>query len=102
MAFILGKHLVFFDSFQFMASSLDNFAMNLPSEKFKYTSQVFRDKLELLKKKGIYPYDFMDIFDKFDLDKLPTKDELCGMLTAISTCPECLEHIKAQEYGRLP
>ena len=38
MAFMLGKHLVFLDSFQFMASSLERLADNLPADKFNYTS----------------------------------------------------------------
>ena len=38
MAFMLGKHLVFLDSFQFMASSLERLAANLPIDTFKYTS----------------------------------------------------------------
>ena len=55
MAFMLGKHLVFLDSFQFMSSSLDNLAKNLPNEAFKYTQEEFKkDQFELMKQKGIY------------------------------------------------
>ena len=42
MAFMLGKHLVFLDSFQFTASSLERLAGNLPTVAFQYTSQVFQ------------------------------------------------------------
>jgi len=35
MTFMLGKHLTFRDSFQFMSSSLDNLVSNLPDDKFK-------------------------------------------------------------------
>ena len=38
MAFMLGNHLTFIDSFQFMSSSLDKLVSNLPRESFKYTS----------------------------------------------------------------
>ena len=76
MAFMLGNHLTFIDSFQFMSSSLDKLVSNLPAEAFKYTSKKFKkEKFELMRKKGIYPYDFMDSFEKFDKTELPTKEE---------------------------
>ena len=63
MAFTLGKHLVFLDSFRLMASSLERLDANLPADAFKYTSKVFKDKkLSLMKKKGVYPYNYMDSF----------------------------------------
>ena len=63
MAFMLGNHLTFIDSFQFMSSSLDKLVSNLPKEALKYTSQTFKnEKLDLMSKKGVYPYDFMDSF----------------------------------------
>ena len=36
MAFMLGKHLVFLDSFQFMSSSLDKLRNNLPGDAFQH------------------------------------------------------------------
>ena len=39
MAFMLGTHLVFSDSLQFMSSSLDKLVSNLPNDAFKYTSE---------------------------------------------------------------
>ena len=75
MAFMLGKHLVFLDSFQFMSSSLDRLSANLPKDKFKYTSKVFKkEKLELMTQKGVYPYDYMDSFERFNETQLPSKD----------------------------
>lgn len=74
MAFVLGKHLVFPDSFQFMSSSLENLADNLPNDAFKYTVEVFKDEqFKLMKQKGVYPYDYMSCVDKLNDTKLPTK-----------------------------
>ena len=44
MACMLGKHLVFLDSFQFMSSNLDKLVCNLPRESFKYTLEEFTGK----------------------------------------------------------
>ena len=76
MAFMLGKHLVFFDSFQFMSSSINNLVNNLPNKSFKYTSQVYKkEKLNIMKQKGVYPYYFMDLFEKLDEKQLPNKND---------------------------
>ena len=75
MAFMLGKHLVFMDSFHFTVDSLEQLADNLPANKFKYTSQGFQDEeLALMKKKGVYPHDYMDSFQTFGDHQLPPKD----------------------------
>ena len=64
MAFMLGNHLMFIDSFQFVNSSLDKLVNNLPKDDLIYTSKVFKGKkLDLLSNKGVYPYDFMDSFE---------------------------------------
>ena len=93
MAFMLGQHLVFLDSFQFMVSSLERLAANLPADAFKHTSQVFQDeKLALMKKKGVYPYDYMDSFQKFVEQQLPPKEEFYSILTDGSISDEQYTH----------
>ena len=93
MAFMVGKHLVFLDSFQFMASGLERLAANLPTDAFKYTVQVFQDeKLALMKQKGVYPYDFMDSFQKFGDQQLPPKEEFYSILTDEGISDEQYQH----------
>ena len=54
----------------FMNSSLDKLVENLKD--FKYLSNVFKEKeLQLVKKKGIYPYEFMNSFKRFKENCLP-------------------------------
>ena len=90
MAFMLGNHLVFLDSFQFMSSGLEKLVSNLPRKSLKYTSQKFKGKkLDLMARKGVYPYDYMDSFDKFN-EKLPTKEEFYSVLNN--------EHISDEDY----
>ena len=90
LAFMLGNHLTFIDSFQFMGSSLEKLVSNLPRESLKYTSKRFRgEKLDLMSKKGVYPYDYMDSFDKFN-SPLPSKDEFYSILND--------EHISDDDY----
>ena len=90
MAFMLGNHLTFIDSFQFMGFSLEKLVSNLPKESLKYTSKVFEgNKLDLMTRKGVYPYDYMDSFDKFN-DKLPNKEDFYSILND--------EHISDEDY----
>ena len=81
MAFMLGNHLNFIDSFQFMGSSLDKLVSNLPKDDLKYTSKEFTGKkLSLMSQKGVYPYDYIDSFEKFNQTELPTKDQFYSIL----------------------
>ena len=74
MAFFLNKNLVFIDSMQIINSSLDKLVKNLSDEDFKYLVEEFGSKnLELLKQKGAYPYEYMNSFEKFNEEKLPSK-----------------------------
>ena len=75
MAFMLGKHLVFLDSLQFMGSSLDKQVSNLLKEGFKYTSEIFKNEQFALmtQKVFILSYDYIDSFSKFDNKQLPEK-----------------------------
>ena len=74
MAFTINNNLVFIDSMQFMYSSLDALIKTLLDNGFKYLSKTFSsDLLELVKQKGVYPYEYMDSFKNFSEDNLPNR-----------------------------
>ena len=82
IGFTLGDQLTFIDSFQFMSSSLEKLVSNLPKDSLRYTSEVFEGrKLELMYKKGVYPYDYMDDHSKFYYEKLPSKEKFYNILS---------------------
>ena len=92
MAFMLGNHLTFIDSMQFISSSLHKLVSNLTNEAFNYTSEEFKnEKFELMRKKGIYPYDFMDSFEKINV-KLPTKEDFYSILNNENISDEDYKH----------
>ena len=75
--------LTFIDSFQFMASSLENLVQNLAQEgpaKFKNLCTVFPNNYELLLRKGVFPYDYFDELSKLDNTVLPTQQEFFSVL----------------------
>ena len=114
------EHLIrhdirFIDSFKFMASSLDALVKNLERdkkietkksllrEKLKERGKTLEEeklseeekkelgeKLDLLSKKGVYPYDFMDNINKFQETNLPPKEKFYSKLND--------EHITQQDF----
>ena len=58
MAFTINNNSVFIDSMEFINSNLNKLVKNLSDNDFKYSSQEFgSDLLQLVKKKGVYPYE---------------------------------------------
>ena len=93
MSFSLNKNIAFIDSVLFLNRSLDKLVKNLSSENFKCLSGLFSgEELELAEKKGIYPYEYMDSFEKFKERKLP--DIEC-FFSSLKDCG-----ISEEEYSR--
>ena len=90
MTFIVNRWLVFIDSMQFMNSSLDTLVGNLSSNDFKCLSGVFRDdeQFELVKCKGVYPYEWVDSFKKFNWSCLLSKECFFSSLKGKGICDE--------------
>ena len=65
MAFSVGQ-LQFLDSFQFTNQGLDKLVKTLDADDFKYTQETYpnSEQFHLLKKKGVFPYDFFDDITK--------------------------------------
>ena len=77
----INKNLVFIDSMQFMNSSLDSLVKNSSDNDFKNLSKEFSGEfLELVKQKGVYPYEYMDSSDKFSENKLPDRSKFFSSL----------------------
>ena len=64
------RQIRFIDSFRFMPSSLAELAGNL-TQHCNLSEYFGREKLELVKRKGVYPYDYMDSFEKLGETSLP-------------------------------
>lgn len=64
----------FLDIYQFLPSSLSALISEIPKENFCVVPQIFEDDfIDLVARKGIFPYDYVDCHDKFDDDKLLEK-----------------------------
>ena len=85
------RDIRFIDSFKFMASSLASLTDNL--EEFPILSKSFRGrKLDLLKRKGVYPYEYMDCSSKLDDEELPPIDKFYSRLSEEGISEEDYEH----------
>ena len=71
--FTVKHEIRFLDSFKFTLSGLSSLVENLPKEDLKETIRFFGERSELMSRKGVYPYEFMDGFDKFEKKQLPKK-----------------------------
>jgi hypothetical protein len=86
--------LMFLDSFLFMSASLETLVSNLLSsdkKKFENMYKIFdEDKVDLLLRKGIYPYSYMDSLNKMNEISLPSKESFYNDLKK--------EHISNEDY----
>ena len=81
MSFRVGKQLVFIDSMQFMSSSLDSLVGNLNKDRFLRMQGEWQGKeLEMLLKKGVYPYEYMDHWGRFGEKRLPGRSAFYSSL----------------------
>ena len=86
--------LGFIDSFKFMSSSLDSLINNLAcaNNKFFGFEDYNKSQYKLLIQKGIYPYEYMDNWDKFKEIILPPKEAFYSKFNMVGVNEEDYEH----------
>ena len=82
----------FLDSAKFMASSLDSLVKNLVKEKLHNVRREFGGKTDLIARKGVYPYDYMDSLLKFSEEKLSPKKNFFNRLNETHISDEDYDH----------
>ena len=87
-------NLRFVDSVNFLMSSLDKLVKG--SEEFPIMHSIVAEenKRRLLLKKGIYPYEYMDSFERFCETKLPEKEKFHSSLRGKEITDEEYAHAK--------
>lgn len=95
ISFSLGK-LRFIDSAQFLLASLDDLvkAQDPTSMRITMKYEPNPDKRELLLRKGVYPYEYMDDWRRFEEHELPPQDAFYSKLTDEGINDKVYQHAK--------
>ena len=85
-----------------MISSFDKLVKNLSDQDFRYlVEECGSEKLELLKQKGDYPYEYMNSFERFDEEKLPARKYFYSSTKDGKICDDGKildDHISVKDY----
>ncbi|CAH1639524.1 unnamed protein product [Spodoptera littoralis] len=84
--------LKFIDSFNFLSTSLDKLAKTLHSNDFHHMQLYFPNEnlFQLVRRKGVYCYDYIDTWEKYNETQLPERSKFFNKLTG--------EHISTDDY----
>ena len=83
----------FIYSLKFMSASLDSLVNNLPEEAFTNLKRYYTgDKFSLVKRKGVYPYEYIDSLERLKENKLPPKESFYSTLTGEDISNEDYQH----------
>jgi len=83
----------FLDSYKFMASSLDKLTANLRDEDRKTLMKRFSgEKLKLVSRKGVFPYEWFDGPSKLEETRLPPKEAFWSELNLTGVSDEDYRH----------
>jgi hypothetical protein len=87
------RSIRFVDSLKFMSSSLGNLVSNLEKEDFENMRGFYEgNELDLLLRKGVYPYDYMNSFGKLGDKELPSRVAFYSKLNGTDVSVEEYEH----------
>ena len=76
-----------------MPSSLDKLTSNLEKDQFTNLNSMYKgEQLKLLKRKGVYPYDYVDSLNRLDETQLPPKEAFYSRLNKSLISDEDYEH----------
>ena len=75
-----------------MALSIDSLSQNLSREQFREMNKVFEEDTDLLIRKGVYPYDYKDNFERFNETELPSIKEFYSRLNDSNVDVKDYEH----------
>ena len=85
--------LRFIDTYKFMASSLDSLSTDLvKSGKRLFDLDDDLTKYNLLTRKGVYPYEYMDSWDRFNETRLPPIDKFYSKLIGVGISEDDYKH----------
>ena len=88
----LNFEIRFIDSFKFLQTSLANLVGNLQPDDFQNTKEIMKDNIELLTRKGVYPYDYVSSLEKLSETQLPTKEQFYSRLNDEDISDEDYSH----------
>ena len=83
----------FLDSFKFLPASLGTLVNNLPKDAFNNLERYYTpEEARLIKRKGVYPYEYMNTEEKFKETKLPPKKAFYSKLSGEGITEEDYKH----------
>ena len=95
VTFSLGKPR-FIDSFQHLSTDLEGLVVVRSKDSFKITKSYLQNEESenLLLRKGVYPYEYMDSFERFNETSLAPKEAFYSTLKIEKVKDEDYEHAK--------
>ena len=85
------RKLIFKDSYRFLQKGLADIAESLTLEDFKIMTAFYKD-INLLKQKGVYPYEYIDSIEKLNETQLPPIEAFYSTLKQETITEEEYQH----------